>query len=299
MPEKHVEQNTSNSSTLKLAKMLVLPTIGTLALCEIIALIYPQFFYKFSAMQNERLRYSAAVDVNQTQIALSEKDRNTIPLEFSRAINKIGNGTGTLLNLIQDQSTNSTYAIYLTANHVHEDRTSMNISNDGDDTSYSSDIFLWEQYKDRDIALTALKIPGIIEGSEKIAPINIEKITPPSITDIYNNKIIILGYAGLPGPNGRILEPKNFSITSVTNSSFQDDGMISGLGQTAGGISGGPCITPDGYIIGVLTSFIWDGMSLTNPKSNTSLIQPIPNDFQFFYQDFMKKFASQTGLDIK
>lgn len=298
MPEKHVEKNNSKS-TLKLVKMLILPTIGTLALCEIVWLVEPQIFWNYAAMQNERLRYSAAVDVSQTQIALSETDKNIIPLELNRATNKIGNGTGTLLHFIQDQSTNSTYAIYLTANHVREDKTSMDISNNGAEVLFPSDIFLWEQYRNKDFALTALKISGIIEPSEKIAPIGIERITPPSIPDIYNNKIIILGYAGLPGPNNSIITPKNYSMTSITNSTFQDDGTIVGDGQTAGGISGGPCFTPDGYIIGVYTGFIWNGESIINPKSNTSFIQPIPNDFQSFYQNFMKKFTSQAGLDKK
>jgi len=132
-----------------------------------------------------------------------------------------------------------------------------------------------------------LKIPAIV-NPVGIIPIDISHIVPPSVTDIYNKNIISIGYAGLPGPNGTVVSSNSYSITTVSNASFQDDGTLIGNGQIAGGMSGGPSITPDGYIIGVNIDFIWNGKSIIYPKSDTSFIQPIPNDFTIFYSDFWK-----------
>jgi len=297
MPEKRRNENRP-SSTWKLAKMLTLTAVGTIAVCEMIALLNPQFFYNFAALQNERLRYSQAVDVSNTQTAFHEYNEYKIPEEIDKATLKIGNGTGTLIDLIEDAATNSTYAIFLTANHVREQREIndvMEISNNGQSTVYSSNILMWEQYRDKDFALAVLKIPGIVKPAE-ITPIDIGHIVPPSVTDIYNNKIISIGFAGVPGPDGTVVPSNSYSVTTISNASFQNDGTLIGSGQIAGGMSGGPSITPDGYIIGVNIDFIWDGESIINPKSATSFIQPVPNDFLIFYDNLRKKFTLKTGV---
>jgi len=287
---------------IKLYRGLFLAALFGVAAFYALASLSPQTIDGLAQIQNNRMYVAQAYEVEQTHQALTYIDYEKIPIDIRQATINLNPGSGTLLDLIQDKDTNSTYAVIMSANHVdlahrNIDYPEINISTNEDQTHFRSTQVDWFQYHNRDFGLGIYKIDGIINPNSQFAPFNLDKIKSPNQADMLGQTLTSFGFPGLPGGFSSLNDNNQYVPTTLTNPIFLDDGSIVTYGQIAGGMSGGPTfINKNGNIVAINIDFIWDGVSIIKPNSSRSFIEPVPVDFKDFYKNVVQNFKTKVGL---
>lgn len=286
---------------IKLYKGLFLASLFGVAAFYALAVLSPSTIEGLAEMQNGRMYVAQAYEVEQTHQALTNIDYEKIPVNIRQSTVNLNPGSGTLLDLIQNKSTNSTYAVIMSANHVDSahrdiDYPDIKISTNEDQTSFRSTQVEWVQYNDRDFGLGIYKIDGIINPNSQFAPFSLNKILSPSQAYLLGQSLTSFGFPGLPGGFSTLKDNNQYVPTTLTNPIFLDNGSIETYGQIAGGMSGGPTFTKDGNIIAINIDFIWDGKNILRPNSSKSFIEPVPSDFGDFYKNVVQNFKTKVGL---